>query len=620
MSARLWVRWLAGLALLLALPHCADIRAAEDADGGGGGAEQDGGPAALDAGTLADAAMDPSDPPPEYDTSRDDGLAAAAACFDGDDNDDNDRSDCDDASCQANVPACCVGTFSDACCVPGPPTALPFADCEGRLSACPEVADTFDVFGDTTPRRELIGLEAEPTFLPGGSEDDGGVLFPERLDPRRGAIHLTAQVASSTSPPRSGALDALAFGVVDGGVDASSLVRVSPAAAFVVSRNRQEASLVVAGETVDRWPLIDDGFHRYDLVIEPGGVVRFRADEGDWIASEAVVSLDGELRAVAYGRTSNPGGPSAPAPVRARSLTVTRSACDAPAALTRAPEAILPASDDAWGDAHPFVGRPHAIRHPDGAGGERVRVALVVDGAIHLAEPDGEGLMLSTSFGEPALPAPGEAWATDGVDAPKLRWTGDGLELWLTGWADGVGTIARATWDEGTERFGSPDVVLRPSDPVESLDHAAPFEVDGQLHLVVRERRADGTALALYRSAAGEWVRVTEVARASGELFAFDRDEVASPAVLIDGGVYRIYYAGRRGTRWSIGLAASHDGARWERPLGGPVLRPSGDGFDAIGVRDPAPLRVGDELRLYYAGSDGARTRIGVATGPASPR
>ncbi len=92
----------------------------------------------------------------------------------------------------------------------------------------------------------------------------------------------------------------------------------------------------------------------------------------------------------------------------------------------------------------------------------------------------------------------------------------------------------------------------------------------------------------------------------------FDRDGVGSPVVVRDGDTWRMYYAGHRGERTSIGLATSADGIDWTRV--GQVLD-NGEDWDSVAAI-PGSVEVLDDgsLRLWYSGSDGATWRIGAAT------
>ena len=45
------------------------------------------------------------------------------------------------------------------------------------------------------------------------------------------------------------------------------------------------------------------------------------------------------------------------------------------------------------------------------------------------------------------------------------------------------------------------------------------------------------------------------------------------------------------------------------------MLLPEGMGFDAVSVRGPAPLVEAQHLALYFVGSDGDTSSIGLARG-----
>ena len=98
---------------------------------------------------------------------------------------------------------------------------------------------------------------------------------------------------------------------------------------------------------------------------------------------------------------------------------------------------------------------------------------------------------------------------------------------------------------------------------------------------------------------------------------AFDRDELAAPHLWRDThGVLRLFYAGRRGSRWSIGLAIANRLDFVERFGESALLAGSGVGADALGARAPAILdHGGGEYTLLYSGLDGASERLTFARG-----
>jgi hypothetical protein len=99
------------------------------------------------------------------------------------------------------------------------------------------------------------------------------------------------------------------------------------------------------------------------------------------------------------------------------------------------------------------------------------------------------------------------------------------------------------------------------------------------------------------------------------DLFAMDRDEVADPALVQVDGVYRLLFAGRRGTRWSIATLVSLGGEYWYQPLGEhPLWESDGAGFDALSARDPVAWEDDGRLRILFVGDDGVTGAVGRAT------
>lgn len=91
----------------------------------------------------------------------------------------------------------------------------------------------------------------------------------------------------------------------------------------------------------------------------------------------------------------------------------------------------------------------------------------------------------------------------------------------------------------------------------------------------------------------------------------FDRDGASSPVVVWDGDQYRMYYAGHRGSRTSIGLATSPDGRTWTRQ--GRVLARGSD-WDRAGLEPGSAQVLADgRIRLWFSGSDGDLWRVGSA-------
>ncbi|MBM3239118.1 T9SS type A sorting domain-containing protein [Candidatus Poribacteria bacterium] len=100
-----------------------------------------------------------------------------------------------------------------------------------------------------------------------------------------------------------------------------------------------------------------------------------------------------------------------------------------------------------------------------------------------------------------------------------------------------------------------------------------------------------------------------------GAAGSWDDVHVSNPSVLFDGSKYHIWYVGDNGSQRSIGYARSTDGTVWEKYPGNPVLQDGlGDVWDGDFVSQPTVLYDGAQYRMWYAGYDGSKMRIGYAT------
>ncbi|MBI5287134.1 MAG: hypothetical protein HY878_06050 [Deltaproteobacteria bacterium] len=94
----------------------------------------------------------------------------------------------------------------------------------------------------------------------------------------------------------------------------------------------------------------------------------------------------------------------------------------------------------------------------------------------------------------------------------------------------------------------------------------------------------------------------------------WNRFGVAYPSVVKDSGVYKMWYAGYDGLRHKIGYATSRDGIHWEK-YPEPVVDLGEDGsWDGVTILYPFVIKDGSGYKLYYAGFDGKTQRIGLAT------
>lgn len=598
-------------------------------DGGGIRGHDDAGPVG---GGDASSGLDAGAPPPDLESRE--GFADAAQCFDGIDNDGYAGVDCDNEFCRERA-VCCVGVADPGCCravLPGAALA-DLGECGvGPASSCEALTTSGAVlFGDAMP-----SIGADHSLIPnGGERSDSGAVLLGAVRPRSGIVTLRARIAA---PRRcDGCIDAVGVSLAP---ESAIGTHVRGVVGILVSGSRGDVSVLVGGAIAWSHDLPDDGEHTYQLTVDPSGTVDFHMDAPETLSARVEAALPDEpLRVVVHGRTSNRGAIDTP-PARVLWATATVVGCDMPSALAPQPAPLVTPVLPVWpedGASAPSIARP------PGLGPEATRMAFAAGRAIWMASPDGAGGFVVTSA-TPALPLGN--WAPGGVGDPELVALEDRWLLLFTA-TDGHGArrIARI---EGPAGFGETfdpmlvsDLMTLPADDdagrIVELDGASAAMIDGALWVAARAVRESGeSSLVLLRpgiDASADFVLdgvcgtgcesldepSASVVHRAGERGdgAFDADEVASPALVSHGGVHRLYYSGRRGTRWSIGLLVTFDMRFFREGNGGaPILAASGAGDDALGVRDPEPWTEAGTLTLFHTGTDGVSTHVMAASQP----
>jgi predicted GH43/DUF377 family glycosyl hydrolase len=96
---------------------------------------------------------------------------------------------------------------------------------------------------------------------------------------------------------------------------------------------------------------------------------------------------------------------------------------------------------------------------------------------------------------------------------------------------------------------------------------------------------------------------------ANGE---WDDVYVEEPSVILDGGTYKMWYAGYDGSNIRIGYATSLDGISWTKSTSNPVLDLGADGeWDDVRVSNSSVILDGGTYRMWYTGNDGTYSRNG---------
>ena len=88
---------------------------------------------------------------------------------------------------------------------------------------------------------------------------------------------------------------------------------------------------------------------------------------------------------------------------------------------------------------------------------------------------------------------------------------------------------------------------------------------------------------------------------------SFDSGELGGPAVLLDAGVYRMWYFGGSGGASQLGYATSSDGRNWVKQ--GPALSPTLPSEAGI-IAYPEVVKLGAGYRMWYSGGGPGSYRI----------
>jgi hypothetical protein len=91
-----------------------------------------------------------------------------------------------------------------------------------------------------------------------------------------------------------------------------------------------------------------------------------------------------------------------------------------------------------------------------------------------------------------------------------------------------------------------------------------------------------------------------------------DEYAIARPCVLREGAIYRMWFC-FRGSKYRIGYAESHDGLEWERNDDNVGIGTSDAGWDSEELAYPFVFRMDGQLLMLYNGNGYGKTGIGLA-------
>jgi hypothetical protein len=519
---------------------------------------------------------------------------------------------CAAESCD-EVRACCVNE-GDCCSeIESAGITLDLSPCDGEEPAACLSGEGWAVeaFG---PRQNRVHGNG---FYPGGDDSgDSGLRFEPLFDLQSQRLKVSGVFIPGDVQCGAGCLEGVGLGFTSQEeIPADATAEI----ALLYSRSLNQMRLVRGG-TVTAQVDMTETEQRWTLELQPNGRVLAYAD-GDAAnpALDSVFEPVSGARLMLFGRSQDPASPDG---AHLSGLEVEMSLCDIPDRWSERGELTLKRlAGTRW--------QPEAATAPSAARDDAGKTLLAFEagGNIYLATQEAEDPYSFVLYSESVTPIlrSSDLEEAAALGHPSLVWNSGEWVVYFTVIQDGGGKqIASARAPSGGDF--TVDGTLDLGSYTGSLDAPSVVRRDNASWFMAAVQNAQGRdALVFFSSYDGRnWVPITggtdpaEVLTEAcetdpGEFFC---DGVEAPDLSIHNGSWQLYFTGRQGTRRTIGLLAADVLTEWGWRLvseTGPVLGPSGTGFDRLSVLDPAALEGTNAVDLFYAGSDGSRTVLGRA-------
>ena len=242
-----------------------------------------------------------------------------------------------------------------------------------------------------------------------------------------------------------------------------------------------------------------------------------------------------------------------------------------------------------------------------------------------------DGIEWAKFAGNPVFSeGPPASWDEDGARWGSVLLDGAVYKMWYTGRdASGTNRIGYATSLNGT------DWTKDENNPV--FDVGAPGSWEDK-HVLYPAVIKDGGTYKMWYTGWNITTETVQIGYATsndgiswtrysgnpiltwGPPASWDETAVYAASVLLDAGIYHMWYSGADGGEWQIGYATSPDGITWTKHPENPVITEGGPGaFDSDGADYPCVVLSSNTYRMWYSGFNNADAlyRIGYAYAPA---
>jgi predicted GH43/DUF377 family glycosyl hydrolase len=216
----------------------------------------------------------------------------------------------------------------------------------------------------------------------------------------------------------------------------------------------------------------------------------------------------------------------------------------------------------------------------------------------------------------PILSGTPNSWDWYSVNYPRVLYDGQTYRMWYTGSTNATTSqIGYATSSDGVTWTKNPTPVLSPSRgrwDDNSVREGAVIQDGGifKMWYVATGTSGSGGAIGLATSSDGiTWSKDAHNPVISGTAGAY----ATYPAVIKDGQLYRIWYrSGASGQRSNILQAESADGVSWSQMR--TALQAGSSGWDSGGLYSPSVILDAGLYKMWYSGYSGSNYGVGFAT------
>ena len=224
-----------------------------------------------------------------------------------------------------------------------------------------------------------------------------------------------------------------------------------------------------------------------------------------------------------------------------------------------------------------------------------------------------------------------ESFADDRIYASQPVWDGEAYRMWYSAYDGSDWRLGFARSADGAHWAVDHDGAVVRFWPTVALDlgESGTMDDDGTWDSTVLEGPTgdlslyysgkDGTYWRVGMCTSADW---TDLERSAanpvldlGAGGSFDDYHVYSPTALYDGSTWHMWYGGRPSSSGTIriGYADSPDGVTWTRVTGSYVMEPTGGQWDDNHVWNPSVVSIDTGYLMAYQGHTGTYNKIGLA-------